>query len=141
MNKDQFLPGRPLFISALALLPPACMPMSMTGGNGGGGTNNGDPIYTHLNEGNVPLADDPEDGMVGFGCSTAITPDGRLRFIAGCGSALLAEYVQVSDGGAFMTLADPAGTDPVGVIGADIQTSNHPAVFRGAFGVGYIVLE
>lgn len=89
------------------------------------------PEVTQLNDARTPIGDDPEDGIIAYGCTLAITPDARYRFIAGCGNVGLAEYLQVSTGGAFEVLADQLDADPLdlGLPASEVEASNTLAAF------------
>lgn len=90
------------------------------------------------------IGEDRSDGLLGYGTSMTITPDGRFRFIAGGGTIGTAEYIQVSTGEGFTTFPDaPDGFDPFGRLpGSEVHTSNSVCAFRVPGGtVAYIILE
>jgi hypothetical protein len=101
------------------------------------------PEFDILNEAREPIGSDPDDGIVGFGCNVAITPDGRFRFISGCGTVAIAEYLQVSDGGEFEVIEDQLNTDPLrlGTLASKVSASNTLVAFEMGDGtLGYIEL-
>lgn len=104
----------------------------------------GTPESTFVSGTDDLIGEDRTDGLLGYGTSMTITPDGRFRFIAGGGTIGTAEYIQVSTGGAFTTFPDaPGGDDPFGRLpGSEVHASNSVCAFRTPGGVvAYIVLE
>lgn len=102
------------------------------------------PEITTFHAERTAIGDDPDDGIIGFGCSLAITPDGRFRFIAGCGTVAVAEYLQVSDGGEFTVFPDQFDLDfaGLGMPASRVDASNTLAVFQTADdSVAYIELN
>lgn len=102
----------------------------------------GAPEMTQLNDARTALGADPEDGIVGYGCTIAITPDGRYRFVAGCGNVGVAEYLFISTGGPLEVLADQLDLDflGLGTPASCVDASNTLAVFRTSQSVAYIEL-
>lgn len=76
------------------------------------------------------IGEERDDGLLGYGQTVAITPNGDFWFIAGDGSVAVAEYLQVSTGGSFATLSDPQGLDENGTQAARVHTSATYCAFR-----------
>lgn len=104
-------------------------------------TDAGPEVTTLSNTGNA-IGDDLDDGIIGFGCSVSITPDGRYTFIAGCGTTAIAEYLQVSTGGEFVVIADQHDQDfsGLGQPGSTPHASDTLMVFQTSSVIGYIEL-
>lgn len=104
--------------------------------------NSGTPQVNLLNDARTPIGADPGDGIVGYGCSLAITPNGQFRVIAGCGSVGTAEYLQISNGGDFVVIADQLDNDPLdmGMPASNVYATDSLIVFQTNGGVAYISL-
>jgi len=102
----------------------------------------GNPVITQRNDARTALGADPEDGILGYGCTIAITPDARYRFVAGCGNVSVAEYLFISTGGPLEVLADQLDLDflGLGTPASCVDASNTLAVFRTSQSVAYIEL-
>lgn len=107
-----------------------------------GTVDSGSPVITQPNDARTALGADPEDGILGYGCTIAITPDARYRFVAGCGNVSVAEYLFISTGGEMEVLADQLGLDflGLGTPASCVDASNTLAVFRTSQSVAYIEL-
>lgn len=85
------------------------------------------------------------NGLVGYGQSMAVTPDGGRWFIAGAGAIGAGEYLQTSTGGDFTVMTDPAGLDALGCPASDVSASSNTVAFKSGDAttttLGYIRLE
>jgi hypothetical protein len=97
---------------------------------------------TQLNDARTPLGSDPDDGILAYGCSVAITPDARFRFVAGCGTVAIAEYLYASNGGAFRVIPDQADLDPAGLgtPASNVVASDTLVAFRTSAQMAYIAI-
>ncbi|MBI5864674.1 MAG: hypothetical protein HZB38_09225 [Planctomycetes bacterium] len=99
----------------------------------------------------IALVDDFIDGSTtnngafGFGQSIALTSDGTTWFLGGLESIGSGEYLQVSTGGAFNTIADPTGADTYGCPGTDVFCGEDVLAFKVGSQtdttIGYILLN
>ena len=97
-----------------------------------------------------------EGGLLGYGSSVAITPDGERWFLAGIAAPEPDyDFLQMSTGGKFRTFDDPDGDTATGLVMAtDVSCSENTVAFRAlrqaadsgcltndAWVIGFIVLE
>jgi hypothetical protein len=84
------------------------------------------------------------NGLLGWGESIAVTPDGARWFIGGKTSVGSGEYLQTGTGGAFEVVEDPSGLDAYGCKGTDVSVSSNTVAFKIGLNtdttLGYIVL-
>lgn len=94
--------------------------------------------------GKTGIGGTPNNGIVGFGASAAITPDGKQIFIAGMEDVGRTERLQIYRAGKFVPLAD-ASEKPAFLRASDITASDSIVAFKvGADNqttVGYIKLK
>jgi len=85
------------------------------------------------------------NGQFGFGQSICITQDGSTFFLAGSENVGSGEYLQVSSGGAFATIADPTGDDQLGCPATDVFCGDDVLAFKTGAGsdtvIGYVRLN
>jgi hypothetical protein len=98
----------------------------------------GRAVYGRLTDA-APTVADPNDrispdtlanGILGFGRRCDVTKDGKYFFISGSQINSIDGHVQVSTGGKFSLLSDPAGEDSFGVQGASIDCSGSVPAFK-----------
>ncbi|MGE3182621.1 MAG: hypothetical protein AB7N71_13395, partial [Phycisphaerae bacterium] len=97
------------------------------------------PDITFENDARNAIGDDPDDGIVGYGCTICITPNGEYTFVAGCGIINVADYFMYSTGGAFKTLDDEFDQDSLNskMLGSEVHASNTLVAWETPDGVAY----
>lgn len=86
------------------------------------------PTFADVNDRLSP--DTLANGILGFGRRCGVTKDGKYFFISGSQIDNLDGHVQVSSGGKFSLLSDPAGEVSFGVLGASIDCSGSVPAFK-----------
>lgn len=79
--------------------------------------------------GAIPVGGSKNNGLVGFGASAAITPDGRRVFIAGMQDVGRTERFQIYRGARFALHRDPA-VRPAFLNASDVVASNRIVAFK-----------
>lgn len=149
-------------ITALAQNPSSGRSLALRDGNFGYFVNrvSSDSVGSHGRTGigsitgaSITLAADDDfidgstanNGQFGFGQSICITPDGSSFFLAGSENVGSGEYLQVSTGGAFATIADPSGDDELGCPATDVFCGDDVLAFKTGSGsdtvIGYVRLN
>jgi hypothetical protein len=94
--------------------------------------------------GKTGIGGTPSNGVIGFGASTAVTPDGKQIFIAGTEDVGRTERLQIYRAGKFAPLAD-ASEKPAFLRASDVVASSSIVAFKvGADNqtkIGYIKLK
>ncbi|MBK8270466.1 MAG: hypothetical protein IPK83_20095 [Planctomycetes bacterium] len=84
-------------------------------------------------------------GAFGYGQEIEVTTDGGTWFICGSESIGSAETLQVSSGGKFVNVPDPAGVNELGVPATDVSISDNVIAFKSGAQqdtvVAYIILN
>jgi hypothetical protein len=82
-----------------------------------------------FSDGETPIGGSTSNGVVGFGSSAAITPDGKHIFIAGAETVGRTERLQNFAGGKFSAMAD-SSVKPAFLQASDVVASNSIIAFK-----------
>jgi len=92
---------------------------------------------------NALVTDDRDEGVLGFGQTLAITPDGEFRFLAGADPADQADLLQISKGVGWDLFTDPRSADGAFLQAANVHASDTVCAFQTGDErtVGFILLN
>ncbi len=94
---------------------------------------------------NPAVGDDRDDGVLGFGQTIALSPNGEYRFIAGDGAEDVGDLLQISKDVSWEVFNDPRATDETDTLlrARDVTSSDNVCAFINGDDrvVGFVLLD